>query len=86
MVRRKRIPAPETKFRRSSECKIHGRTVEVGTELTIVGEGRMLFHAFVTNTETGAEWIDCIDKNKHMRSFRVEQVKRVHYKSKIRRS
>jgi len=44
----------------------------------------MKFLEHVVNTDSGAEWIDCVDKNKSIRSFRPEQVKRVHYKKKLR--
>ena len=73
-----------SKFVRSTEWKHHGRLVERGTEVSIVREGRMKFLAHVTNTETGAEWIDCVDKNKSIHSYRPDQVKRVHYKNKLR--
>lgn len=73
------------KFRRSSDWKHNGRLVERGTELSIVKNGRMKFLEHVVNTDSGAEWIDCVDKNKAIRSFRPEQVKRVHYKKKLRR-
>lgn len=73
------------KFTRSIEWKHNGRLVERGTEITVRGHGRMRFLEIVTNTETGAQWIDCVDKNKSIRSFRPDEVKRVHYKNKIRR-
>lgn len=72
------------KFVRSVEWKHNGRIVERGTELSIAGRGRMKFLEHVTNMDSGAEWVDCVDKNKSIRSFRPEQVKRVHYKNKMR--
>jgi len=71
-------------FQKTGEIKINGRTVQRGTEITVQGHGRMIFIEHVTNTKTGAEWIDCVDKNKRIRSFRPEAVKRVHYKEKLR--
>ena len=71
-------------FQKSQEIKINGRTVQPGTEITVQGHGRMIFIEHVTNTKTGAGWIDCVDKNKRIRSFRPEAVKRVHYKEKLR--
>ena len=44
----------------------------------------MKFLEHVTNMDSGAEWVDCVDKNKSIRSFRPEQVKRVHYKKNLR--
>ena len=72
------------KFVRSIEWKHNGRAVERGTEVTIVGKGRMKFLEHIVNTESGLEWVDCVDKNKSIRSFRTEQVKTVHYKNKLR--
>ena len=72
------------KFVRSIEWKRNGRFVERGTEISIVGRGRMKFLEHVVNTDSGAEGIDCVDKNNSIRSFRPEQVKRVHYKNKMR--
>lgn len=72
------------KFVRSIEWKHNGRIVERGTEVSIVKRGRMKFLEHVVNAETGTEWVDCVDKNKSIRSFRPDQVKRVHYKKKLR--
>lgn len=70
-------------FDKQESMKIHGRNVEKGTELSIDGvRGRMRFLAYVTNTETGVSWLDCVDRDKHFRSFYVDRVKRVHYKKK----
>ena len=72
------------KFVRSVEWKHNGRLVERGTEVSIVKHGRMKFLEHVVNTDSGVEWVDCVDKNKSIRSFRPEQVKRVHYKKNLR--
>ena len=74
----------EWKFRRSIEWKHNGRLVEPGTEVSITRHGRMKFLEHVVHTESGVEWIDCVDKNKSIRSFRPDMVKRVHYKKKLR--
>lgn len=61
----------------------NGRHLERGTEISIKGErGRFRFLHHVTNGDK--EWIDVADKNKALRSFRPEKIKRVHYKKKIR--
>lgn len=72
------------KFVRSTEWKHNGRLVDRGTEVSIIRHGRMKFLEHVVNMDSGAEWVDCVDKNKSIRSFRPEQVKRVHYKNKLR--
>ncbi len=67
----------------NEEMMINNRHVARGTELSIYGQrGRFRFYKHVLNEDK--EWIDVIDKFKAFRSFRVEDVKRVHYKNKIR--
>jgi len=81
---REKVDDLGAKFVHSIDWKHNGRIVERGTEVSIVRLGRMKFLAHVVNVETGAEWIDCVDKNKSIRSFRPDWVKRVHYKKKLR--
>jgi hypothetical protein len=68
----------------SYEMQINGRKVEKGTELKIKGErGRFRFIKHVT--APSGEWIDVWGGTKYapaIRSFRQEQVARVHYKNK----
>ncbi len=67
----------------SVEMMINSRHVAAGTELSISGErGRFKFLKHVVNGDI--EWIDVVDRFRAIRSFRVEDVKRVHYKNKIR--
>ena len=67
----------------NEEMQVNGRHIQKGTELKIEGEwGRFRFIKHVV-TPT-AEWVDVWGGIKHreqMRSFRVEQIKRVHYKN-----
>lgn len=85
---RKKKPANETVSASAhwivkEEVMINNRHVGRGTELSISGErGRFRFLKHVVNGDK--EWIDVVDKFKSIRSFRPEQVKRVHYKNKIR--
>jgi len=84
-ARKKSKPLPG-KFSKQYELTVNGRHIEVGTELTIKGHGRFKFLALVTNTETGAQWVDlACPKTRQVRSFHIEDIKRVHYKHKIRR-
>lgn len=66
-----------------TEMQVNGRHIQKGTELKIEGEwGRFRFMQHVI-TPT-AEWIDVWGGMKHreqMRSFRVDKIKRVHYKN-----
>lgn len=68
----------------TNEIQVNGRTVSVGTELSIKGEsGRFRFMKHV-KTQT-AEWIDVVGGKKGYstcRSFRVSQVKTVHWKNR----
>lgn len=87
MGRRKRFqketPDASAHWVISEEIMINGRHVGRGTEISIRGErGRFRFYKHVVNGDK--EWIDVIDKYKAFRSFRPEQVKRVHWKKKIR--
>lgn len=84
MARKRFVEPAESPFERWFVLTVNGRKVEPGTELTIQGHGRMKFVCGVTNMTTGSEWIDVEDKNKQIRSFHIDQVKRVHYKHKFR--
>jgi hypothetical protein len=68
----------------TNEIQVNGRTVSVGTELSIKGEsGRFRFMKHV-KTQT-SEWIDVVGGKKGYstcRSFRVSQVKTVHWKNR----
>lgn len=59
--------------------------MERGTQLTIHGvTGRVEFLQHVVN-DNGAEWLDCRALNGGpYRCFKPEQVKKVHYKKKVR--
>lgn len=68
----------------ATEMTINNRIVSVGTELSISGEqGRFRFVKHV-KTQT-CEWIDVIGGKKGystFRSFRINQVRTVHWKNK----
>lgn len=86
MVKRRFVEPAESPFEKSYDLTVNGRKVEPGTELTIQDNGRVRFVCKVTNKDTGSEWIDVVDKNRQIRSFHIDQVKRVHYKNKFRRA
>jgi hypothetical protein len=92
MGRRKK-PAVETPdlsahWIRTDTFMANGRHIEKGTELSIQGErGRFKFVQHVYNPRLDVEWIDVIGGKmgvKEFRAFRPTQIKRVHYKNKIR--
>jgi hypothetical protein len=46
-----------------------------GDRFKVKGEtGDFLFDQYVTNEQTGAEWVDCYSKEKKRRSFRPERI------------
>lgn len=83
MPRRKKIELPPTKFFRFPEISVDGFVIEKGEVIKIKDEWGMKFKfdCLVTNQETGAQWIDCYElwrgRTGCLRSFRLEQVKRV---------
>lgn len=77
-------PRPNADWIYQTEIQINGRNVAAGTELKITGErGRFRFIRTV-KTPNGNEWIDVWGGPKgaeQWRSFRLDRVKRVHYKN-----
>jgi hypothetical protein len=73
---------------RSETFMINGRHVQKGTELSIKGiRGRFKFIQHVYNPRIDVEWIDVVGGPrgvKEIRSFRPSEVRRVHYKNKLR--
>jgi hypothetical protein len=92
MVRKKKnsveTPNPSAHWEKSDTYMANGRHIEKGTELTIQGErGRFTFVQHVYNPKINVEWIDVIGGKKgvkEFRAFRPSQIKRVHYKKKLR--
>lgn len=86
MIRKNKIDTPrlDANWVIKTEIQINGRKVFPGTELKIAGErGRYQFIKQI-NTDKGVEWIDVwggTKRNEAWRSFKLEQVKTVHYKN-----
>jgi hypothetical protein len=80
--RRKTKPAP-TKFSRVYELQVGTFTIVQGDIIKIQDEhGRKFkFDSIVTNTETGATWVDCFEMQKATSgqycSFAIERIKRI---------
>jgi len=78
------VPRPNAEWEYTTEIQVHGRNISPGTELKIIGErGRYRFIRFVKNT-SGAEWVDVWGGPKgaeQWRSFKLDRIKRVHYKN-----
>lgn len=83
MSRRKKVAAKPTKFSRVYEMDYGNFTLYKGDLIKIQDEWgmRFKFDCVVTNTETGAQWVDCFEVHKMrtgcLRSFRLERVKRI---------
>lgn len=86
MIARRAAKPKPSKFTREYELVANGRHITPGTELSFrVERGRFKFLALVTNTETGSEWVDvACPKTRQVRSFHIGDIKRVHYKNKLR--
>lgn len=82
--RKEKRDDPSKSWEITTEIQVNGRLVQKGTELKIRGErGRFRFIQHV-KTET-ADWIDVwggTNNHEQTRSFRLEQIKTVHYKNK----
>lgn len=85
MARKYKHVTPEIakKFSRESSVMINGFEIKQGDFFKVRGEhgGKFKFHSFVTNTETGAQWVDCFEVMSGMtsvfRSFKAEKIKRI---------
>jgi hypothetical protein len=85
MARKYKHVTPEIakKFSRESSVMVNGFEIKTGDFFKIRGEhgGKFKFHAFVTNLETGAQWVDCFEVISGMtsifRSFKVDRIKRI---------
>ena len=81
--RRDTVELQPTKFSREYSIQVDGFTIERGDIIKIRGEYgvQFKFHSFVTNTQTGVQWIDCFEVFRGQvgtyRSFRLDRVKRI---------
>jgi hypothetical protein len=89
MVRNKKETAlTTTKFFREPEISIDGFTISHGDMFKVKGEYGNKFKVvgFVTNLETGAQWVDCFEVVRGQvgafRSFRSDRIKRIPQKGK----
>jgi hypothetical protein len=83
MLKRKKTKVAQTKFARVYELQVGTFTIVKGDIIKIQDEhGRKFkFDSVVTNTETGATWVDCFEMQKTASgqycSFAIERVKRI---------
>ncbi len=85
MARKVKYEQPEIakKFVRESSFLLDGFEVNHGDVIKIRGEfgAKFKFQYLVTNTDTGAQWIDCFEiigtVPSVFRSFRTDRIKRI---------
>jgi hypothetical protein len=73
----------ETKFQRTPELPFDNHTIVKGDMIKVKGEYGMKFKFdnVVTNSETGAIWVDCFETFRGtvgaFRSFKIDRIKRI---------
>lgn len=85
MARRPKYEMSEMakKFTRESSVFVNGFQISYGDMFKVRGEygSRFKFHSFVTNVETGAQWVDCFEvitgTPSVYRSFKLDRIKRI---------
>ncbi len=90
MARPKKYIVPEVakKFVREDTVLVNGFEIAKGDIIKISGEygTKFKFHSLVTNTETGAVWVDCFEVFRNSasawRSFKPEMIKRIPQRGK----
>jgi hypothetical protein len=87
-VRKKAAQVKETYLIKEDSIEIDGFLISRGDIIKIQGEHgvKFKFHSFVTNSVSGAQWIDCFEfvmgRSSVFRSFSPDRVKRIPVKRK----
>jgi hypothetical protein len=88
-ARKNAPPLEDTRFfRQDSVILPNGFEISKGEIFRVATEYgvRFKFQSFVTNKETGAQWVDCFEMFRgtvgQWRSFRLEEIKRIPVRSK----
>lgn len=88
MARRKKTELVETKFQTQDVFELDGFEVRAGDLIKVRGEygSKFKVRGLTTNTETGAQWIDCFEVIRgvpsQFRAFKIERVKRIPQRGK----
>lgn len=83
MGRRKKFVVQESHLERNPEIIVDGFLITHGDMIKIKGVygGKFKFDYFVTNTKTGAQWVDCFEIFRGgpstFRAFKLERIKRI---------
>lgn len=77
------MPEIARRFSREYSVLLDGFELSPGSLFKVRGQhgGKFKFHSFVTNTITGAQWVDCFELMSGtpsvFRSFKLENLKRI---------
>jgi hypothetical protein len=88
MARRKKAELSETKFDTQEVFELDGFEVKAGDLIKVKGEygSKFKVRGLTTNTETGAQWIDCFELIRgvpsQFRAFKLDRVKRIPQRGK----
>jgi hypothetical protein len=88
MARKKKVEVAPTKFSRTYEIEVGNFIIKPGDIIKIQGQHglKFQFHSFVTNTETGIQWVDCFEMDRGQTriwcSFALDRVRRIPEKRK----
>jgi hypothetical protein len=84
MGRKKKVVEQQpTRFLRESQIIVDGFVINRGDIIKVKGifGSKFKFDAFVTNIDTGAQWVDCFEiigtLPSTFRSFKLDRIKRV---------
>ncbi len=83
MAKKLRAKPSETFFIKEPSIELNGFTISRGDIIKIQGEhgSKFKFQSFVTNTISGAQWIDCFEVmngvSSVFRSFKIDRLKRI---------
>lgn len=87
-MRKKIAPVKESYFVKQDFVEIDNHLISRGDIIKIQGEhgAKFKFHSFVTNSISGAQWIDCFElingTSSVFRSFNLERLRRLPNKRK----
>jgi hypothetical protein len=88
MARRKKTVQSETIFKTEPTFEVDGFVVSEGDLIKVRGEygSKFKVRGLTTNTETGAQWVDCFELIRgvpsQFRAFKLDRVKRIPQRGK----
>lgn len=88
MARRNTSVVSETKFKTEEAFELNGFEINAGDLIKVKGEygSKFKVRGLTTNTETGAQWVDCFELIRgvpsQFRAFKLDRVKRIPQRGK----